>query len=189
MLLICLVFFYPLLGIVEFLVLFYDLECRMLELQPSVSCWSILWVLQDVTALISWVPTWSFDYLFINKECNCPMVREIWNVLTVCLFLEILPFNILSFVITLYNFSRLTYWLSLKSPSFRYLLHGKRRKVGPRTFSKRFSSMLSIYLEKSEFSLFVIGQKTKSRTSDFFQTFLVYVIGPRLKSPSFRYLL
>ena len=30
-LLICLVFFYPLLGIVEFLVLFYDLECRMLE--------------------------------------------------------------------------------------------------------------------------------------------------------------
>ena len=30
-LLICLVFFYPLLGIVEFLVLFYNLECRMLE--------------------------------------------------------------------------------------------------------------------------------------------------------------
>ena len=49
-------------------------------------------------------------------------------------------------------------------------------KVGPPTFSKRFSSTLSTYLEKSEFSLFVIGQKTKSRTSDFFQTFLVYVI-------------
>ena len=31
-LLICLVFFYPLLGVVEFLVLFYNLECRMLEL-------------------------------------------------------------------------------------------------------------------------------------------------------------
>ena len=35
-------FFYPLLGIVELLVLFYDLECRMSELKPSVSCWSIL---------------------------------------------------------------------------------------------------------------------------------------------------
>ena len=31
-LLICLVFFYSLLGIVKFLVLFYDLECCMLEL-------------------------------------------------------------------------------------------------------------------------------------------------------------
>ena len=46
--------FYPLLGVVEFLVLFYKLECRILELWPSVSCWSILWVLQDVTALISY---------------------------------------------------------------------------------------------------------------------------------------
>ena len=35
-------FFCPLLGVVEFLVLFYSLECRMLELQPSVSCWYIL---------------------------------------------------------------------------------------------------------------------------------------------------
>ena len=35
-------FFYPLLGIVGFLVLFYNLECRMLELKPSVSSWSIL---------------------------------------------------------------------------------------------------------------------------------------------------
>ena len=39
-------------GFVKFLVLFYDLDCRILEFWPSVSCWSILWVLQDVTALI-----------------------------------------------------------------------------------------------------------------------------------------
>ena len=48
-------------------------------------------------------------------------------------------------------------------------------KSQPSAYSKRFSSKLSTYFEKSEFSLFVIGQKTKSRTSDFFEAFLVYV--------------
>ena len=33
--------------------MFYDLDCRILEFLPSVSCWSILRVLQDVTALIN----------------------------------------------------------------------------------------------------------------------------------------
>ena len=74
------------------------------------------------------------------------------------------------------NFSRLSYRPILKSLSFRYLLQGKRRNVRPRTFPKRFSSTLSTYLEKSEFSVFVTGQKTKCQTSDFFQTFLVFVI-------------
>ena len=74
------------------------------------------------------------------------------------------------------NVLGLRYRPILISPSFRYLLYGKRRKVGPRTFSKCFSSTLWTYLEKSEFSLFVKGQKTKRRALDFFQTFLVYVI-------------
>ena len=71
------------------------------------------------------------------------------------------------------NVSHLGYQSVLKSPSFHYLLQGKRQEVRPQTFSKRLLSRLSIYLEKSKFSLFIIGQKTKSRTSDFSQTFLV----------------
>ena len=83
------------------------------------------------------------------------------------------------------NISRLGYRPILKSPSFRYLLYGKRRKVGPRSFPEHFSSRLSTNIEKSEFSLFVVGQKTKSLTSDFFQTFLVYVIDIYLEKSQF----
>ena len=36
----------------------WNLDCRILEFYPSVSCWSVLWVLQDVAALIKWA-AWS----------------------------------------------------------------------------------------------------------------------------------
>ena len=57
------------------IVLFYDLDCHILEFWPSVSCWSILWVLQDVTALIcmslmgfsAWFTIGLRGYL---KSCN-----------------------------------------------------------------------------------------------------------------------
>ena len=34
----CIVIFYPLLGVVEFLVLFYNLQCCMLELVSAAGC-------------------------------------------------------------------------------------------------------------------------------------------------------
>ena len=45
--------------------LFYGLDCRILEFWPSVSCWSVLWVLQDVTALITC--TIAFDHQEANN--------------------------------------------------------------------------------------------------------------------------
>ena len=50
-------------------ILFQNLDCRILEFNPSVNCLSVQWVLQDVTALIcflivEWITNKLIEFFF-----------------------------------------------------------------------------------------------------------------------------
>ena len=62
-------------------ILLWNLDCHILEFLPSVFCWSILWVQQDFTALIS------ANLIFLSESIACEMLQDwkasisTWNVI------------------------------------------------------------------------------------------------------------